>query len=295
MPANGRRNAAPPPEIASETLVYGRAEGRALRAECHRAADASARRGRAVVLIHGGAWSASDRHAPAVLARRLAAGGFTAVSLDFRDGRDGSHPCAVRDIAAGVRYVRANAEALAVDAGRIGLMGSSSGGHLALWAALRPDVDQHQGTLIRREGASGAAEFWDPDISAAVQCVVALWPVADPLARFEYARRAGRNDLAAAHLRYFRDEAHMRSASVPRVLRDGEAEALPPLLLVQPGADANVPREMTLALLCEYQDAGGVVHYLFYPGLPHAFAYQASAETAQLARQAGWFLDQHLA
>ena len=74
----------------------------------------------------------------------------------------------------------------------------------------------------------------------------------------------------------------MARASVQRTLADGEAQALPPLLVVQPGADRNVPQEMTLDLLREYQRAGGALQYLFYPGLPHAFAYQPSPETDRL-------------
>ena len=67
-----------------------------------------------------------------------------------------------------------------------------------------------------------------------------------------------------------------------------------PLLLVQPGEDANVPRQMTLDLVREYQEAGGALHYLFYPGLPHAFAYQASPETTRLAGEIRTFLGQYI-
>ena len=72
-----------------------------------------------------------------------------------------------------------------------------------------------------------------------------------------------------------------------------EAQALPPLLVVQPGEDANVPRQMTLDLLREYQEAGGPLDYRFYPGLPHAFAYQESAETTRLAGELATFLSLH--
>ena len=223
---------------------------------------------------------------PDVLCRDFAAAGFTVFSLDFRDGRNGKHPCAVQDIVAGVRYVRARAAEFEIDPDRIGLVGSSSGGHLALLAATQPDIDAHRGTPI-------VADVDAESLSGRVCCVVALWPVSDPLCRFRYAQRVGREELVNAHRRYYRDEAHMRQASVQRVLRDGEAEHLPPLLIVQPGEDANVPRQMTLELVREYQDAGGPLEYLFYPGLPHGFAYQASPETTRLGRQVRAFLGRH--
>ena len=242
--------------------------------------------GKAVVMIHGGAWTSNDRLSPEVLCRALAGAGFSVYSLDFRDGRNGKHPCAVQDITAGIRCVRSRAAEFGIDPERIGLVGSSSGGHLALLAAIQPDVAAHRGTTIT--GPSNAHGS-----SASVCCVAALWPVSDPLFRYRYATRVGRDELAAAHLRYYVDEEHMSRASVQRALRAGEAGALPPLLLVQPGEDANVPRNMTLDLVHAYQEAGGLLNYLFWPGLPHAFAYQASAATTRLAGELAVFLSRH--
>lgn len=276
--------------VQSQTLVYGRADGAELLAECYRHRDPAARNRRAVVMVHGGAWTSNDRHTPVVVCEDLARHGFTVFSLDFRDGRNGKHPCAVQDITAGIRYVRANAAHHDVDPDAIGLIGSSSGGHLVLLAAIQPDIGAHRGTAVDLGGTLGDAA----DISAAVTCVVALWPVSDPLVRFRYAHDVGREELVAAHLRYYHDEKHMRAASVQRALAAGEAERTPPLLLVQPGEDANVPRGMTLDLVRGYQDAGGALHYLFYPGLPHAFAYQESAETTRLAGEIRSFLNQHV-
>lgn len=274
------------PRVDAETLTYGRADGLDLLAERYRAIDRDDRSGQAVVMVHGGAWTSNDRHSPDVLCRDLASSGFTVFSLDFRDGRNGKHPCAVKDITAGVRYVRAKAAEFEIDPDRIALIGSSSGGHLVLLAGIQPDTDAHRGTPI-------LADVDAKSVSARVGCVVALWPVSDPLLRYRYAQRVGREELVGAHRRYYRDEAHMREASVQRALRAGEAQVLPPVLVVQPGEDANVPRRMTLELVREYQDAGGALNYLFYPGLPHAFAYQASPETSRLAEEIRRFLALH--
>ena len=276
--------------LETETLIFGRADGLDLVAQLHRRNDAAQRLGKAIVMVHGGAWTSNDRHSPVVLCEALAAVGFTVLSLDFRDGRQGKHPCAVQDIAAGVRYARANAGVLAIDAERIGLIGSSSGGHLVLLSACQPDLQAHRGTSVFVAGEWRDAE----NVSASVACVAALWPVSDPLTRLQYARRAGREELVAAHFRYYRDEKHMRQASVQRMLSAGEAQATPPLLLVQPGLDANVPRQMSLDLMREYQDAGGALHYRYLPGLPHAFAYQASCDTTRLAGEVDSFFRRYL-
>ena len=181
-------------------------------------------------------------------------------------------------------------DSLSVDGEHIGLVGSSSGGHLVLLSAIQPNAAMHYGTRVIVNGGTSDAK----EVSASVRCVVALWPVSDPLMRFRYAKEVGRDELVTAHLRYYRDEAHMHEASVQRVLATDEAEELPPLLLVQPGEDANVPRRMTLALVRGYQEAGGELRYHFYPGLPHAFAYQASTETTRLAAEVQAFLGDQL-
>ena len=274
--------------LEQRSLTYARVDGMELRAELYRPAHAAYRLGKALVMVHGGAWTVNDRLTPEVVSTAFARRGMTVFSLDFRDGRNGKHPCAVQDIAAGIRYVRANAAQFEVDPGCIGLIGSSSGGHLVLLAGIQPDVPAHRGTPFAIDG-----DFRDADVSAAVGYVIALWPVSDPLARFRYARASGREELVAAHLRYYRDEEHMAQASVQRTLAQGEAQGLPPLLVVQPGADRNVPQEMTLDLLREYQRAGGALRYLFYPGLPHAFAYQASPETDRLLQDVWPFVEEH--
>ena len=277
--------------VRSRTFVYARVPGEGgahridLCLELYVSRDPSRRLGKAVIMVHGGAWTANDRHSPHVLCEGLAEAGFAVFSLDFRDGRNGKHPCAVRDITAGIRFVRARAEDFGVDADHIALIGSSSGGHLALLSAIQPDISEHRGTVADVDGAD--------ELSAGVCCVVALWPVSNPLRRLRHAIETGRDELVNAHFRYYRDEEHMRDASVQRRLRAGEAQILPPLLVVQPGEDANVPRDMTLDLIRAYQDAGGTVHYLFYPGLPHGFAYGASRETTRLSEEIRWFLLRH--
>ena len=277
--------------VKVDTFVYARS-GMANRVrpielclESYVSRDGASRRGRAVIMVHGGAWTSNDRHSPHVVCHGLAKAGFAVFSLDFRDGRNGKHPCAIQDITAGIRYVRARAADFGIDADRIAMIGSSSGGHLALLSAIQPDIPDHRGTPTTVDDADS--------LSGRVCCVVALWPVSDPLRRLGHAIETGRDELVSAHFRYYRDEAHMREASVQRRLRAGEAQCLPPLLLVQPGEDANVPRDMTLDLLRAYQDAGGTVHYLFYPGLAHGFAYGASSETTRLSEEIRWFLARH--
>lgn len=259
-----------------------------LLAELYRPRNADDRLGRAVVMVHGGAWSIGNRLSMQHLAEQFARRGMSVYSLDFRDGRNGKHPCAVADIAAGIRFVRANAERFDVDPDHIGLVGSSSGGHLVLLTGIQPDLDAHRGTAFEMDGA-----FQDAAVSARTSYVVALWPVSDPLFRFRYAQAVGREELVAGTRSYYRDERQMAQASVQRTLAAGEAQQLPPVAVVQPGADANVPQEMTLQLVRAWQRAGGVLNYLFYPGLPHGFGHRPSPDTDRMFGDLWPFVDRY--
>lgn len=242
--------------------------------------------GRGLVMVHGGAWTANDRTTPWVMCRHLADRGFLVLSLDFRCGPEFQHPSAVADICAGIRYLRESSSLYGIDEESIGLIGSSSGGHLALLASLQPDIAEHKTTDFIHSARGGSNET-----SAEVAYVVALWPVSDPVFRYRYAQRVGRDELVAAHRGYFKSQIAMRNASVQHVLRTTRNTHMPPAMVVQPGLDANVPEPMTIDLIRAYQERGGPVRYEYVPGLPHAFAYEESPHTQKLAGEVCSFIE----
>lgn len=219
----------------------------------------------AIVDVHGGAWNRNDRTSGAVHCRALAACGIVVASLDFRQGPTHQHPAANEDITAGVRWVRSQAKDLGVDAKRVGMAGSSSGGQLALLHALTSKGD------------------------AAVSYVLALFPVTDPLARYQYV--LSREDesmpesgfdakrLIASHRAYFADEPAMANASVTRLVESGKAKAMPPVFIAQPELDDNVPASITEAFVRAYRAAGGKVEDSQFPGARHGFTAKASPDT----------------
>ena len=276
-----RFNQAAPYEVEEADVPFARAEGQELQARIYRPRGEADIPLAALVDVHGGAWSRGDRLTGAFHGRALAASGLLVVSLDFRQGSEAKHPAASADIAAGARYVRANAQRLGVDPRRIGIVGSSSGGQLALLAGVKPGAPEHAGTPILR--ADGSLDAGPGDESVAL--ILALYPVADPHARFRYV--VGRRDdgsgfdaerLIAAHHGYFASEAQMAEASVTRIVAAREARALPPVWVAQPELDDNVPAAITEAFVQAYQQAGGSVERVHFPGARHGFIGQPGAD-----------------
>jgi acetyl esterase/lipase len=219
-------------------------------------ADAGSARA-VVVDVHGGAWASQDRTLGVRYCRAAAAAGFVVAAIDFRDGRVARHPAAADDVRASVDWARSQAAGWGVDADRVALVGSSSGGHLALQAALA---------------------------GAPVGFVGAFWPPVDPLARYRYARsRVGQPvpegqrfdapNLVRSTEAYFGDEETMAEASIAAIVRSGRAQHLPAVWLVQAGEDLNVPATMIDDLVDAYRGAGGELELTVYPGEVHGFGH----------------------
>jgi acetyl esterase/lipase len=276
---------AAPYEVEETDVPFARPEGKELLARVYRPKGEAAGPLAALVDVHGGAWNRLDRTTGAIHGRALAASGLVVVSVDFRQGPDHRHPAASADVAAGVRYVRAHAQRLGIDARRIGLVGSSSGGQLALLVGVKPGAPEHAGVPIILPDGSLHSAAGDETVAF----VLALYPVADPLARYRYALSREHEApspsgfdarrLVASHRSYFLDEAAMAAASVTRVVSAGEARALPPVWVAQPELDDNVPAAITDALVRAYREAGGLIERAQFPGARHTFIQQPSPDT----------------
>lgn len=290
-----------PYEVDETDTPFARPAGAELLARLYRPRVAADPPLGAVVYVHGGAWARSDRTGDAILCGALAASGLVVVALDFRQAPDHRFPAASADVAAGVRYARAHAGRLHVDPARIGLLGSSSGGQLALLHAVKPDAPEGVGTpIVRPDGSLDPAAG-----DARVAFVVALYPVADPLARYHYALSREHEPpppsgfdakrLIASHRAFFADEAAMEAASVTRLVGAGRATTLPPVWVAQPDLDDNVPAAITEAFVKAYEGAGGRIERAHFPDARHGFAQQASPDTDRCVALVRDFIARQLA
>lgn len=118
----------------------------------------------AIVYVHGGGWMAGNKTTTSN--DWLVEAGFFTVSIDYRLTDVAPFPAQIHDVKAAVRWVRANAARYNVDPDRIGVCGSSAGGHLAALCAVTNDDPWYDG-----EGNEGS--------SSAVQAAVPICPPTD--------------------------------------------------------------------------------------------------------------------
>ncbi|MFO1477399.1 MAG: alpha/beta hydrolase [Verrucomicrobiota bacterium] len=95
--------------------------------------------GAAMVICPGGGYGFLAPHEGEGYARWLAAHGVTAFVLKYRLAPAYHHPAMIQDASRAIRTVRARAAEWNLDPHRIGIMGSSAGGHLASTAVTHFD------------------------------------------------------------------------------------------------------------------------------------------------------------
>jgi len=96
-----------------------------------------------IVWIHGGAWLGGDKQGcPAV---RFLSKGYVVASINYRLSQEAIFPAQIEDCKAAIRWLRANADKYHIDPDRIGVWGSSAGGHLVALLGTSGDVKQLEG------------------------------------------------------------------------------------------------------------------------------------------------------
>lgn len=98
----------------------------------------------AVLLIHGGGWARGEPADMDKFAQRLVASGYVVMNLGYRLAPAFRYPAQSLDVAAAHRYLEAQAPRWKVDPTRVGVMGYSAGGHLALMLGLDEPSTRHR-------------------------------------------------------------------------------------------------------------------------------------------------------
>lgn len=104
-------------------------------------ASADNNSGSAIVICPGGGYGGLASHEGATYAQFLQQHGINGFVLKYRLGSAGyRHPIMLGDAARALRTVRANAKQWKIDPDKIGIMGSSAGGHLVVGTSQVPII-----------------------------------------------------------------------------------------------------------------------------------------------------------
>lgn len=190
----------------------------------------------AVLCFHGGGWVAGSAEWTAKEARRFAALGMTAVSIDYRLSAGKNTPIeALDDVRAAFRWIREHAAEFNIDPKRVAGYGVSAGGHLAAAAAT---VD------LPGDGITGINP--KPDL-------LLLWsPALDVAADGWFVRLLQGRESAAA----YSPLEHAGANTPPTCIINGDKDALTPLARAERFRDRLIR-------------AGGVCDLHVYPGVGH--------------------------
>ena len=179
------------------------------------------------------------------------------------------YPASLADINYAVRWFKARAAQLRSRPDRVGILGSSSGAHQAMLAAMRPHDPRYSVVLL----PSGAVP-----LDASVSGVVLCWPVIDPLGRYQYAKKlieSGKpypvEGVLSSHHQYWQTEEAMAEGSPLRAMERGERVDLPPVLCIQGTLDVVHPRTDLDQFVMQYRKAGGQITLELFEGEAEVF------------------------
>jgi acetyl esterase len=190
----------------------------------------------AILLFHGGGWAAGSPDWTFAAARRFAAAGLVAISVQYRLSDERVTPIdALADVCASFHWVRALSERLGVQPHRIAAAGVSAGGHLAATAA-----------TVGCGNTEGQYGIGGPD-------ALALWSPALDVSGDGYFRRLLRE---RATVEAYSPVEHVRPRMPPTHIVHGDRDTLTPVRGAQ--------------RFCDSVRAGGsVCELVVYPGVGH--------------------------
>jgi acetyl esterase/lipase len=237
-----------------------------------------------VLDLHGGAWNAKDRYAEEPMDRALAASGVLVVAIDMTLAPEAPYPACVQDANYGVRWLKWKAASWNGDPSKIGVYGSSSGGHVGELLGMRPR-DARYNAIPLPEG---------PNVDATVAYVAMRSPISDPYARFQHAQTMKRDSMIKNHTTFFKPWETIYEGNPQQILERREAVTLVPLLIMQGALDDNVLPAVQEKFAATYKAAGGECQYHLFEGSEHEWVARPGPQTDRAREMVKAFIARQL-
>jgi len=257
-------------------IEYARVGDHSLKLDLHTPKTANAP---LLVYVHGGAWRAGSKSDVPIA--KLLDHGFAIASVDYRLSTEAVFPAQIHDIKAAIRFLRAKSELYRLNTSRIGIVGSSAGGHLA---ALVGVTNGHEAL----EGNVGESLSQSSD----VQCIVSLYgasnlqTILSQSTEFGLKMRVPALQLLLGGQPTEKPDLARLASPVAHLDKND-----PPLLLIHGDADPQMPPAQSQEFTKAYEATKLPVQFILMPGSKHGGAeFYDDEHTAIIAK----FLDKAL-
>jgi acetyl esterase/lipase len=237
-----------------------------------------------VLDLHGGAWRRKDRLAEEPMDRAIAASGVLVVAIDLRLSEEAPYPASVQDANYGVRWLKSKAAEWNGDPSKIGVYGSSSGGHVAQLLAMRPRDPRYNAIALPAA----------PNLDATVAYMASRSPISDPYARFQQAVKKKREEMIENSRIYFNPRDTIYEGNPQQMLERREPVTLVPMLIMQGALDDNVLPAVQEKFAATYKAAGGVCELTVFEGSEHEWVAKPGPQTDRAREMVRAFIARHL-
>ncbi len=235
--------------------------------------------------LHGGAWNNKDRFAEEPMDRAIAASGVLVVAIDMTLAPQAPYPACVQDANYGVRWLKSKAAGWNGDASKLGVFGSSSGGHVAELLGMRPRDARYN--AIPLPG--------NPNVDAAVAYVATRSPISNTFARFQNAEEKKRDNMMKNNKTFFVPWETIHEANPQEILERREQVTLVPLLVMQGALDDNVLPAAQAKFAATYKAAGGQIDFHVFPDSEHEWVAKPGPQTDRAREMVKAFIARSLA
>jgi acetyl esterase len=237
-----------------------------------------------VLDLHGGAWNRKDRFAEEPMDRALAASGLLVVAVDLTIASEAPYPACIQDANWSARWLKANAARWNGNVAKLGVYGSSSGGHVAELLAMKPAHPRYASIAL-----AGA-----PDVDASVSYVAMRSPVSNTFARYENAERRRNEAMIKNNKVFFSPWETIHEGNPQEILERKETVRLVPFLIMQGALDDNVLPEMQEKFAQTYRAAGGDCDYRLFENSVHEWVAEPGPQTDKARQTAKEFIARQL-
>src|SRR5713101_5862837 len=234
--------------------------------------------------LHGGAWQRKDRKAEEPMDRAIAASGVLVVAIDMTIALEAPYPACVQDANYGVRWLKSKAAGWNGDSSKLGVFGSSSGGHVAELLGMRPRDKRYNAIPL-----SSA-----PNADATVAYVATRSPISNTFARFRNAEEKKRENMMKNNKTFFVPWETIHEANPQEILERREPVTMVPLLIMQGALDDNVLPAAQEKFAATYKAAGGQVDFHVFADSEHEWVAKPGPQTDRAREMVKAFIARNL-